>query len=121
MRILQVIHDFLPHHAAGAELYCFYLSRQLAKRHSVYLMFTEVDHAKPQYYHRRSSYMGLPFYEVTHNHVYRRFEDTYADPAMDRVFASVLDDVRPDVVHFQHLLNHSIDYISIGAGLGWRF
>jgi len=118
MRILQVIHDFLPHHAAGAELYCFYLSRQLAKRHSVYLMFTEVDHAKPQYYHRRSSYMGLPFYEVTHNHVYRRFEDTYADPAMDRVFASVLDDVRPDVVHFQHLLNHSIDYIPIARKRG---
>ncbi len=53
MRILQVIHDFLPHHAAGSELYCYYLSKQLSKRHSVYLMFTEVDHAKPQYYYRR--------------------------------------------------------------------
>ncbi len=113
MRILQVIHDFLPHHAAGSELYCYYLSKQLSKRHSIYLMFTEVDHAKPQYYYRRSSYMGLPLYEVTHNHIYRRFEDTYADPKMDRVFSRILDEVRPDVVHLQHLLNHSINYITI--------
>jgi hypothetical protein len=118
MRILQVIHDFLPHHAAGSELYCFYLSKQLAKRHSVYLMFTEVDHAKPQYYHRRSSYMGLPVYEVIHNHIYRRFEDTYADPKMDQVFTRILDEVRPDVVHLQHLLHHSIQYISIAKKRG---
>lgn len=120
MRILQVIHDFLPHHAAGSELYCFYLSKQLAKRHSVYVMFTEVDHARPQYYYRRSSYMGLPVYEVTHNHIYRRFEDTYADPKMDQVFSRILDEVRPDVVHLQHLLHHSINYISIAKKRGIR-
>lgn len=118
MRILQVIHDFLPHHAAGSELYCFYLSKQLAKRHSVYLLFTEVDHAKPQYYRRRSTYMGLPFYEVVHNHNYRRFEDTYADPKMEQAFSQILDEVQPDVVHLQHLLNHSINYISIAKKRG---
>jgi glycosyltransferase involved in cell wall biosynthesis len=118
MRILQVIHDFLPHHAAGSELYCYYLSKQLAKRHSVYLLFTEVDHAKPQYYYRRSSYMGIPLFEVIHNHHYRRFEDTYADPKMDQVFSKILDEVRPDVVHMQHLLNHSIGYIAIAKKRG---
>ena len=120
MRILQVIHDFLPHHAAGSELYTFYLSRELAKRHSVYLMFTEVDHAKEQYHYRRSSYFGIPYYEVVHNQIYRRFEDTYADPKMDRVFTRILDEVRPDVVHLQHLLNHSINYISIARRRGIR-
>jgi hypothetical protein len=25
--VLQVLHDFVPHHAGGAELYAFYLSR----------------------------------------------------------------------------------------------
>ncbi len=120
MRILQVIHDFLPHHAAGSELYCYYLSKQLSKRHSVSVMFTEVDHTRPQYDYRRSSYRGLPLYEVTHNHIYRRFEDTYADPKMDRVFSRILDEVRPDVVHLQHLLNHSINYLSIARKRGIR-
>lgn len=118
MRILQVIHDFLPHHAAGSELYCFHLSQQMAKRHSVSLMFTGVDHARPQYHCRRSSYMGLPVYEVTHNGIYRRFEDTYADPKMEQVFIRILDEVRPDVVHLQHLLNHSIQYIPIARKRG---
>lgn len=118
MRILQVIHDFLPHHAAGSELYTFYLAKELQKRHSVYVMFTEVDHAKPQYYYRRSSYQGLPYVEVVHNHVYRRFEDTYEDPRMERVFQRILDEIRPDVVHLQHLLNHSIGYIAIAKKRG---
>jgi len=118
MRILQVIHDFLPHHAAGSELYTFYLAKELQKRHSVYVMFTEVDHAKAQYHYRRSSYQGLPFYEVVHNHRYRRFEDTYADVRMDRVFSRILDEVRPDVVHLQHLLNHSLGYIAIAKQRG---
>lgn len=118
MRILQVIHDFLPHHAAGSELYCFYLSRELARSHSVYLLFTEVDHGRSQYEVRRSSYFGLPYYEVVHNHLYRRFEDTYADPRMDRIFSKVLDEVRPDVVHLQHLLNHSIGYLDIARKRG---
>ena len=118
MRILQVIHDFLPHHAAGSELYTFYLAKELQKRHSVYVMFTEVDHAKAQYHYRRSSYQGLPYYEVVHNHLYRRFEDTYVDARMDGVFSRILDEVRPDVVHLQHLLNHSLGYIAIAKKRG---
>jgi glycosyltransferase involved in cell wall biosynthesis len=118
MRILQVIHTFLPHHAAGSELYTFYLAQELRKRHSVYLLCTEVDHAKAQYHYRRSSYQGLPYYEVIHNHLYRRFEDTYADPRMDRIFTRILDEVRPDVVHLQHLLNHSINYIALAKRRG---
>jgi glycosyltransferase involved in cell wall biosynthesis len=118
MRILQVIHDFLPEHTAGSELYTYYLSKELAKRHSVYLMFTEVDHQRPQYDYRRSSYFGIPYYEVIHNHIYRRFEDTYADPLMERVFSSILDEVHPDIIHLQHLLNHSINYISIAKKRG---
>ena len=30
-----------------------------------------MDHAKSQYYYLRSSYMGIPLYEVTHNHMHR--------------------------------------------------
>ena len=118
MKILQVIHDFLPHHAAGSELYAFYLSRELAKRHSVYVMYTEVDHTKEQYYYRRSTYLGLPVYEVIYNHVHRTFEDTYSDPRMNRVFSRILDEVRPDVIHLQHLLHHSIQYVATAKKRG---
>jgi glycosyltransferase involved in cell wall biosynthesis len=110
MRILQVIHDFLPHHVAGSELYCFYLSQELAKRHAVDVMFTEMDTTRPQYSYRRWSSGGVTCHEVVHNHEYRAFEHTYADLRMEEIFTTILDDVRPDVVHVHHLMHHSINY-----------
>jgi len=32
MKILQVIHDFLPRHRAGSELYTYKLSKELVKK-----------------------------------------------------------------------------------------
>ena len=118
MRILQVIHDFLPRHAAGSELYCFYLSKELARRHEVSLLFTETDASRPQYDLTTGEYEGLATFEVVNNQRYGKFEETYADPNMERLFERVLDDVQPDVVHLQHLLFHSIHYISIAKGRG---
>src|SRR3954465_2965713 len=118
MRILKVIHDFLPYHTAGSELYCFHLARELAARHTVRVLFTEVDPTRQQYSWRRTSYLDVEGYEVVHNHLYPTFEHTYADPQMDRVFEQVLQDAAPDVVHIHHLLNHSINYITIARRRG---
>lgn len=82
------------------------------------LFFTEVDHARPQYSLRRLDYLGIPCYEAVNNHVYRTFEETYANPAMDRLFTTVLDEVRPDVLHVHHLLHHSINYLHIARRRG---
>ena len=41
MRILHAIHDFLPAHAAGSEIYAFNLCRELAKRHVVHVVAAE--------------------------------------------------------------------------------
>lgn len=120
LRILKVIHDFLPLHRSGSELYCFHLARELMRRHQVYVLFTEVDHSRPQFAWRRSSYLGLPTFEVVHNHVHRKFEDTYADPAMDRIFTKILDEVRPDVLHVHHLMHHSANYLHIARRRGVR-
>jgi glycosyltransferase involved in cell wall biosynthesis len=120
LRILKVIHDFLPRHRSGSELYCFHLARELMRRHQVYVLFTEVDHSRPQFAWRRSSYLGLPTFEVVHNHVHRTFEDTYVDSAMDRIFTRILDEVRPDVLHVHHLMHHSANYLHIARRRGIR-
>jgi ABC-type branched-subunit amino acid transport system ATPase component len=46
MRILHAIHDFLPRHAAGSEIYAFHLCRQLARRHDVRVLVAEHDSAR---------------------------------------------------------------------------
>ncbi|MFB3785925.1 MAG: glycosyltransferase [bacterium] len=108
MKILQVIHDFLPRHQAGSELYCFHLSKaQQSLGHEVRLFFAEIDHQRPAYATREGVYQGLPFLEIVNNHAYRNFAETYSNPRVEEVFERLLRDFRPDVVHFHHLLSLS--------------
>ncbi len=108
MKILQVIHDFLPRHQAGSELYCFHLSQALQKLgHEVRLFFAEIDHQRPDYAIREGVYEGLRFLEIVNNHAYRNFAETYANPRVDEAFERLLREYRPDVAHFHHLLSLS--------------
>lgn len=43
MRVLHAIHDFLPRHRAGSELYAFHLCRAQAGRHEVAVLCAEYD------------------------------------------------------------------------------
>ncbi len=118
MRILQVIHDFLPKHRAGAEIYACNLCSRLSRENHIHLFFTEHEPARRQYSVDYGDYEGLSYTRVINNHCLRSFEETYDNPAMDRIFAELLDRERPDVIHFQHLLFHSVNYIDIAVGRG---
>jgi len=108
MRILQVIHDFLPNHQAGSELYCYHLSKTLQRMgHDVKLCFTEIDHERPSYSTREDTYNGLPFLEIVNNHSYTGFEETYCNPKVENIFEQVLTTFQPDAVHFHHALGLS--------------
>ena len=118
LRILTVIHDFLPKHAAGTEIYAYHLAKRLATRHDVHLLFCEARHDRPRYEVSHGAYDGLPFTEVVHNYHWENFEETYRDPNMDAIFARVLEDFSPDVVHIQHLHYFSIDFIRLAKAFG---
>ena len=114
MRILFVVHQFLPRHVAGTEIYTFHLAKELQRRgHSVHLFFTEFYEDREQYRLSRGGYEGLPYFEAVHNHYFASFRRTYQDSDMERLFCEVLDEVRPEIVHLQHLHLHSIGYIDI--------
>ncbi len=114
MKILQVIHDFLPRHTAGSEVYTYKLSKELVKRgHEVSLFFTEAERGTRQYTLREGAYDGLPYFEAIVNRDYSGFTETYENAAMDRLFTEVLDKTGPDIIHIQHLINHSLNYIKI--------
>lgn len=118
LRILFVIHDFLPKHAAGTEIYTFHLATELAKRHDVHLIFCEEHYDKERYSIRKGIFAGLPFTEVVHNYVWENFEESYRDPKMDAIFAGVLEEFAPDLVHIQHLHHFSMDFIRVAKAFG---
>ena len=114
MRVLQVIHDFLPNHQAGSELYCYHLSKALQRRgHEVSLFYSEIDHERDTFSTRRGVFDGIPFVEIVNNHSYQSFHETYLNPEVERVFEQYLDEWKPDVVHFHHL--HSLSYGCVDA------
>ena len=105
MRILQVAHGFPPYNIAGTEVYTYSLSRELAKRHKVFIFHRVKDAQRKEYEIIRSEGDGLEIYALNNTFKYcSSFEQIYKNEAIAKVFANVLDSVRPDIVHIQHLL-----------------
>ena len=112
MRILQVVHDFLPNHLAGVEVYTDVVSRQLAADHTVAILYSEVVPEAANYSLRRGLHGQVEAYELVNNHCFGDFEETYSHPEIDRRVIEVLDEFRPDVIHIQHLLNLSFGLVA---------
>jgi len=104
MRLPQDIHDALPLHAAGSEIYTAHLSRALADAGHELAVFTcEERRELPQYTLLRRTHDGLPVYEGIYNRIYHDLSEQWDDPRMAVVFGQVLDEFRPDAVHVQGL------------------
>jgi len=105
MKILQVVHSFVPQTKAGTEVYSYNLSRELAKRNQVAVFFRTNDPEKAEYSITRNTCTGFETYAI--NHTFREcdsFKDTYQDDIIDSKFAELLECLQPDIVHIQHLL-----------------
>lgn len=104
MRILHVIHQYLPDAVGGTEVSTHHLARELqARGHAVAVFFPEPGQAPAL---MRDSYEGVPVYRAgaTWREAVGRVRASFGDRALEVAFAQALDDFRPDVVHFQHLI-----------------
>ena len=119
MRVLSVVHDYLPRHRAGAEIYTHQLARALRRRgHEAVVLYAEYDRDAEPHTLRRGEYDTVPFFEATWKFGHASFEATYRDAAMERLFERVLDEVRPEVLHVQHLGRFSIGLPAIAKARG---
>ncbi len=119
LKILQAIHDYLPAHCAGSEIYTDRLSRALiARGHDVTLLFTEKRLERPQFERTTAAYQGIPFHEIVYNRHFFDVADLYDDPRMEAPIGDVLDEVRPDVLHVQSLVYLGLSLIRAAAARG---
>ncbi len=111
MRILFVLHDFLPAHPSGTEVYAAALARRLAERgHEVRIFATEKDIRRAHLALEKREWEGLVVHELVNNLFYRDFRETWDFPPAVEALEAVLDEYRPEVVHVMHLL-----YLSVGC------
>jgi glycosyltransferase involved in cell wall biosynthesis len=120
MRILHAIHDFLPRHRAGSEIYACELAREQRGRHDVFVAAAEYDPATPHGTLRWRMHDGLTVIELVNNWEFRRFSETYSSPRLNAQLQHVLDATAPDVLHVHNLLNLSLDLPSLARARGIR-
>jgi len=117
LRILHAIHDFLPRHAAGSEIYAFHLCRELASRHHLHVLTTEYDPARPHGSIAWRVHEGLPVIEIVNNWD-GPFADTYRSARIGAQLERVLHATQPDVVHVHSLLNLSFELPRLARASG---
>src|SRR4051812_7654243 len=109
MRVLHAIHDFLPRHRAGSEIYCLHLCQALQERGTeVHVLCAEYDPRRPQGQLAWRVTEGVSVTEVTNNWAFADFAESWASPALDVRLGQVLDMLQPDVLHVHNLLNLSL-------------
>lgn len=112
MKILLVVHYYLPKHQAGTEIYTHILSRELKKRHEVTILTSEdADFEPGRYEVAKDEYDGTKVIRILRGQP-PDFVSSYKDEKLDKIFGSILDDYQPDLVHFQHLYRLSIGFIN---------
>jgi glycosyltransferase involved in cell wall biosynthesis len=118
VRVLHAIHDFLPRHRAGSEIYAFHLCRAQAARHEVAVLCAEYDPSRSHGEITQRQHEGLRVFELVNNWAFQRFEESYRSPFVAKQVEAVLDDFQPELLHVHNLLNLSLEVPALARRRG---
>ncbi len=115
-RVLQVIHGYPPRYNAGSEVYTQTLARGLQQDAALQVsVFARYHEPFQRDFTLRMEQDGeIPVFLVNHARENTRFEHK----ELDGVFASVLEQVKPDIVHFGHLNHLSTSLVQMSKSYG---
>lgn len=105
-RVLLVSNGIPPKGQWGTEFYTHQLACGLQARGRDVAVFLPIrDLEATRYSLRRTARHGLDLFELVNcGDPQKSFEDSYQNDGVERAFAQVLEEFRPEVVHFNHLL-----------------
>lgn len=104
MRILYLVHQYIPEYVGGTELYTHWVAYALNQR----------GHQVTVFYRRSAEGVGQRHHVEEGVHVWaawagspsptRRFLATFGNLSLVHVFERVLEEAHPDLIHVQHLM-----------------
>jgi glycosyltransferase involved in cell wall biosynthesis len=125
MRILYLVHQYLPRHRAGTEVYTHSLAKALAARHDVLVYCHERALDGGAHPAVDEALEGVPVRRVaahTAGHALASplalFRAGYRNPRIAADLAETLGRFRPDVVHVQHLKDLTVDALPLARAAG---
>lgn len=110
MKIAVFVHCFFPVHFYGTETYTLDLASRLREMGHDVTVISAVFAGEPRQKQVvvRYEYQGIPVVSIDKNaYPTTRVAETYYDPSMRSVLSEILDDLKPDLVHVTHLVNHT--------------
>ncbi|KQP46181.1 glycosyltransferase family 4 protein [Pseudorhodoferax sp. Leaf274] len=121
MKVAFFVHCFFPEHFYGTETYTLDLAKYYrAAGHDV-VVVSAVFQGEPARDGLVSRYehQGIPVVCIDKNSVpHTRVKETYYQPDMRPVLEGVLRELKPDVVHVTHLINHTAALLEVTQQLG---
>ena len=117
MKLLHVVHQYLPKYVGGTEIYVSLIAEGLAERGHQVVVFCGGDS------HERRTHKDVPVVSVAGGvrgprGAVGNFLTAFGNPGAEVFFRELCQKERPDVVHFHHVLGLSSRLIAIARGLG---
>lgn len=121
MKVALFVHCFFPDHFYGTETYTLELANNLiAMGHEPVVVSAEFQGAAK----RKSAitiyeYMNIPVYCLDKNyHPHHTIGETYYQADLLDLHKQLLSEIKPDVVHVTHLINHTASLLDATKELG---
>lgn len=109
MRIALVVHRFPPASLGGTEVYVRNLARALAEDHQVSVFYRD-DGDGMAFYEQREERDGFRVWRVGRKTIQEErnplapFRDTFFNRDVEVAFEHFLEETKPDLVHFHHVM-----------------
>jgi glycosyltransferase involved in cell wall biosynthesis len=110
MKIALFVHCFFPHHYYGTETYTLQIAQNLQGLGHEVVVVAGVFQGESRRASliTRDSYDGVPVVFLDKNfEPHASIRETYWQEAMRPRFRALLAELRPDIVHVTHLINHT--------------
>jgi glycosyltransferase involved in cell wall biosynthesis len=121
MKIALFVHCYFPNHFYGTETYTHDLARHYQAWGNEVTVVSAIFHGEPRASGLLTRYEhgGISVVAIDKNYLpHRRVKETYYQADMRGVLEQVLRDVRPDLVHVTHLINHTAALLEVCGNLG---
>ena len=129
LALLYVVHGFPPDTWAGTEVYTLNLAKEMQRRgHTVTILARAPGPGgagsawapgEPEEFSvLESEFDGLRMLRLIHRLDHKRLAESYVQPRAEAAFRGVLTRVKPDLVHFQHLIHTSVGLVEIARDAG---
>lgn len=120
LRLLYVVHGFPPDTWAGTEIYTLNIAKEMQRRGHGVTVLTRAPAAgdEPDFSVREDEFEGLRVLRMTHRLEHANLRESFSKRGPEVVFQRLLGEVKPDVVHFQHLIHTSTGLVDLARASG---